>query len=145
MSTKTLPTALFTAAMTLACVAALAGAQAKPIGTAEKAGASSAPAAASAAACARPDGNGEAVDAHGAMKPPGMMRGHGMMDAGECKVGIAASIADIKVENTKRGATVQLVAKSDADVTKVQELARDFAQCAASHEARPIHPPSHRH
>jgi hypothetical protein len=47
-----------------------------------------------------------------------------------------SAIADVKVETTKLGATLQLVAKNPSDAEKVRQLARE----AANHlSAQPTH------
>jgi hypothetical protein len=51
----------------------------------------------------------------------------------ECPMQQALGSTDIQVENTKLGATVQLVAENAADVAKVQELARHIAAHLAQH------------
>jgi hypothetical protein len=89
--------ALFGSTLTLALAAAFAGAQATP-----------------------KDVHGAEHSGHTKMSCP-------MMDEHDDAAQEAADIANIKVENTKLGATIQLTAKNASDAAKVQELARDLA------------------
>jgi hypothetical protein len=128
--------ALFAATMSLTLAALLANAQSTsktPAKPSTPAPATAAPAASKGEKCACPSCAAGEPAAHGGGKQPGMQGGM-MMDCPmhaehECPLQQVAAIADIKVETTKLGATLQLVAKNPIDAEKVRQLARD----AASH------------
>jgi hypothetical protein len=75
--------------------------------------------------------------------PPPETGGHGKMGCmmGEHAEGMhkLADLANIKADNTKFGATIQLSAKNAADVAKVQELARNLATELAKPHGHPKH------
>lgn len=63
----------------------------------------------------------------GCMMQGGGMMMHSMKDDRHAHHRELAALADIKVQNTKLGASLQFTAKSPADAPKVQELAKDIA------------------
>jgi hypothetical protein len=137
-----LPLTLFAATLSLALAALFASAQTSPKTPAKpstQAPATAAPAAPktenTACACC---GAGDAA-AHG--EKHGGMHGGGMMDCSMqgdhgCAGQQISTIANIKVETTKLGATLQLIAKNASDAEKVQKLARELADHMS---AQPAH------
>jgi hypothetical protein len=148
---KKLAVVMLSAILSILLAAVFAGAQAAPKAPAKpgiavapagttaapsKPTATPAPAAEPPASCACP-----ACGVDGEQGPndrrPGM-RGHGMMKGSmgceqDCPLLEASGLANVKVENTKLGATIQLVAKNAADVAKLQELARELTARLAQH------------
>lgn len=125
-SKQTILGALFASAVALASAYALA--QPKPATPAK----APPPASADACPCAKagqcaagcscgPCAAGKAGDA-GVACPSGACK-HGQMNAMDCPMGKLASLADLKVENTKSGATIQVVAKDMKKLAEVQALA----------------------
>ena len=57
----------------------------------------------------------------------------------ECPMHNAAELSDIKVEQTKQGAVIHLVAKRAEDVNKVQQSAQKLASMLNSKNC-PMHP-----
>jgi hypothetical protein len=101
---------LFGATLTLVVAAAFAGAQETP-----------------------KDAQNADHGGHGKMMDCPMMGEHG----GPAKD--VADLANVKVENTKLGATIQLTAKNAADAAKVQKLARDLAAGFGKHAEHAAH------
>ena len=56
---------------------------------------------------------------------------HGAMAGGRCDPHVMKN-ADVKVENTKKGATIKLEAKDSADVSEIQAHARMMKDCMES-------------
>lgn len=124
---------IFAATLGLACAAVLASAQTAPKPKAPAAtqtppapAKSSAPAACPQCPCDNAKMDQPGMDKGGMMQGGGMMM-HSMKDDRHAHHRELAALADIKVQNTKPGATIQFIAKNPADATKVQELAKDIA------------------
>jgi hypothetical protein len=84
-------------------------------------------------------------EAHSGMGTGGMMDCPMKGEPGCCPMGEAATLADIKVENMKNGASILFVAKDPANVQKVQQLARDFAAHINSPHPGGMHGHDHEH
>lgn len=80
-----------------------------------------------------------------AQPKPGMPCGDG------CPMHEAAELSNIKVEQTKQGAVIQLIAKRPEDVAKVQQSAQQLAAMLSSGECpmhaahADMHPHHHHH
>jgi hypothetical protein len=61
----------------------------------------------------------------------GMMMG-GM--GGQCSMAEMHALADVKIENTKRGAIIRMNAKNAAQVAQIQQMAQRMTQCIGSAE-----------
>lgn len=62
--------------------------------------------------------------------PPSAAKGASPMCEHGCPMHGVFELADLKVEDTKQGAVIQLVAKRPEDVAKVRELAKEMAMHA---------------
>jgi hypothetical protein len=78
--------------------------------------------------CAECDCGGCAKSGAGMACDAGMCGGHGKHADMHCPMTQLASLADVKVENTKTGATLQLTAKDPSKAGEVQALAGKLAE-----------------
>jgi hypothetical protein len=133
--------ALVASALALASAYALAQAKPTPAKAPPAASADACPCAKTgecAAGCScGPCAAGKAGDA-GAACPGGACK-HDQMSAMDCPMGKLASLSDLKVENTKSGASIQFVAKDTKNLAEVQALAAKVVEKVKSGHCPMMH------